>query len=64
MAGWCGLAQRPSDTPYEYARVLAGEVPPASTQVQAIADAYVRGTYGRAVPEGGPAGLAEPVKRR
>jgi transglutaminase-like putative cysteine protease len=53
VASWCGLAQRPSDTPYEYARVLGSEVPPARGQVQAIADAYVRGTYGRAAPEGG-----------
>jgi transglutaminase-like putative cysteine protease len=51
LASWCGLARRPSDTPFEYAHVLAREVPPARGDVQAIANAYVRGTYGRGTPE-------------
>ncbi len=55
VAGWCGLAQRPSDTPYEYAQTLAREIPPVGTQVQAIADAYVRGTFGRTAPDSGVA---------
>ncbi len=55
VAGWCGVAQRPSDTPYEYAQTLAREIPPVGTQVHAIADAYVKGTYGRNAPESGVA---------
>ena len=53
VASWCGLGRRPSDTPFEYATVVAREVPPARREVQAIADAYVRGTYGRGDPEAG-----------
>ncbi len=47
VAGWCGLGARPSDTPFEYASAVARQVPPVRREVQAIADAYVRGTYGR-----------------
>jgi transglutaminase-like putative cysteine protease len=53
VAAWCGLGRRPSDTPFEYARVVAREVPPVRREVQAIADAYVRGVYGRGDPEAG-----------
>jgi transglutaminase-like putative cysteine protease len=59
VAAWCGLGRRPSDTPFEYATVVAREVPPARRDVQAIADAYVRGTYGRDDPEAGLTAQAE-----
>jgi transglutaminase-like putative cysteine protease len=50
VAAWCGLRARPSDTPFEYASAVARQVPPVRREVQAIADAYVRGTYGREMP--------------
>ncbi len=51
VAGWCGLRARPSDTPFEYANVVAHQVPPVRRQVSAIVAAYVRGTYGRGHPD-------------
>jgi len=50
VAAWCGLGARPSDTPFEYAHTVARRVPPVRREVQAIADAYVRGTYGPEAP--------------
>jgi hypothetical protein len=47
LAGWAGLVRQPGDTPFEYARVLAREIPPARPGLEAITQVYVRGTYGR-----------------
>jgi hypothetical protein len=58
VAAWCGLGARASDTPFEYASTVARQVPPVRREVQAIAEAYVRGTYGREAPTGDEAARA------
>ena len=59
VAAWCGLGARPSDTPFEYATTVARQVPAVRREVQAIADAYVRGTYGPVTPTAEEAAHAE-----
>ncbi|HEY7063274.1 MAG TPA: transglutaminaseTgpA domain-containing protein [Chloroflexota bacterium] len=59
VTAWCGLGARPSDTPFEYATAVARRVPPVRHEVQAIADTYVRGTYGREAPDAASAARAD-----
>jgi hypothetical protein len=48
LARWSGVSREPGATPFEYARVLAREIPPTHREVEAITQVYVRGAYGRA----------------
>ncbi len=42
LANWAGLAQRRSQTPYEYAHALAEAVPEQAVTIERLGDLYVR----------------------
>ena len=56
LAGWAGLAGRPSQTPHEYASWLDQRFPGSRALVEPIADCYVEGAYSGRTP--GPEQLA------
>ncbi|MEO8082274.1 MAG: transglutaminaseTgpA domain-containing protein [Ardenticatenales bacterium] len=47
VARWLGVGPRHSETPSEYSRRLAQQIPDAGTEISAITDAYVAERFGR-----------------